>query len=172
LRPMKGHSFFLEAAAHVARQIPRCVFAITGTGESSFESQLRVQTEQLGLAENVRFLGTLTDMPRFYRACDVVCVPSVAEPFGRTVIEAFAIGTPVVATAVGGLAETINDGVTGMLVPFGAVEALASKLVQLLQDTECRDRLSVAGQAMARERFHRADYQRRVTSIAGEVLCS
>ncbi|MFO1096460.1 MAG: glycosyltransferase family 4 protein [Planctomycetaceae bacterium] len=169
LRPMKGHPFFFEAAALIAQARPDCVFAITGTGEAIYETQLRRQTEQLGLADRVRFLGNITVMPQFYRACDVVCVPSVAEPFGRTVIEAFAVGTPVVATAVGGIRETIEDRKTGLLAAYGDVPALCGALLRILSDQEFARVLANAARQTAREQYTAERYQASLRAIAASV---
>lgn len=134
LRPVKGHEFFLEAAAQVGKAMPEVLFAMTGDGEPAYRERLSQRVGQLGLGDRVRFLGTVADMPAFYRACDVICIPSRSESFGRTAVEAMALGTPVVATAVGGLAETIEDGVTGLLVAYGEVKLLVSALAQVLED--------------------------------------
>src|SRR5207248_4108745 len=119
LRPVKGHPFFLDAAAAAIKRIPDCRFVIAGTGEARYVEALKAQVAMLGLTAGVRFLGKVEQMPAFYRACDVVCVPSMSESFGRTVIEAFASLTPVVATAVGGMRETVEHGRTGLLVAYG-----------------------------------------------------
>lgn len=174
LRPVKGHPFFLEAAAEVARKSPDVVFAITGEGETKFRQELDKIVGRLGLADRVRFLGTLADMRLFYRACDAVCVPSRSESFGRTVIEAFASGTPVVATAVGGIRETVDDGQTGLLVPYGDVPALTGALLRLLSDPALRDSLAHAAREKAQAEYRAETYQRRiveiVTAVAGRSL--
>jgi glycosyltransferase involved in cell wall biosynthesis len=162
---MKGHPFFLEAAARVAQSFPDSVFAITGTGEPEYTAALHRQAQELGIGRRVRFLGTVTDMPRFYRACDVACVPSASEPFGRTVIEAFAVGTPVVATAVGGIQETIEDDVTGLLVSYGNVDLLADRVERVLGDTALRSRLSISAANRARERYSADRYAAAVARV-------
>lgn len=169
LRPMKGHPFFLEAAALVSRDVPECVYAVTGSGEPGYEQSLRDQVQRLGLVEQVRFLGTIREMPQFYRACDVVCVPSVAEPFGRTVIEAFAAGTPVVATAVGGMRETIENGVSGVLVDYGDVRGLSFALQQVLGDVALRTRMACASRTAARARYGSEAYHSTLCRIVQET---
>jgi len=149
LRPVKGHEFFLEAAAQVAKAMPEVLFAITGDGEPPYREKLSQRVNQLGLTNRIRFLGTVADMPAFYRACDVICIPSRSESFGRTAVEAMAVGTPVVATAVGGLAETIQNGHTGLLVTYGEPTLLAERLLHVLQDCEARRQLAHAALAVA-----------------------
>lgn len=169
LRPVKGHSFFLDAAAIVAKSRPEVVFAITGVGEPAYTASLHQQAEGLGINGQVRFLGTVTDMPRFYRACNVICVPSVSEPFGRTVIEAMAVGTPVVATAVGGMQETIENSVSGRLVPYGEIKRLSATVVELLANTEGRQRLAAVARKSANARHSAASYHAALCRIAASA---
>ena len=169
LRPVKGHPSFLEAAARLAAENSDCEFAITGDGEPAYRSELVAQIENAGLGERVHFLGLVEEMPSFYRACDVVCVPSQSESFGRTVIEAFAVGTPVVATAVGGMRETIEDGGTGLLVEYGDVEALAGALGRLLGDERLRSALAWRARQKAESEYREEIHQARICGIVEEV---
>src|SRR5690242_19369154 len=98
-------------------------------------------------------------MHQFYRACDVICIPSRSEPFGRTVVEAFAVGAPVVASAVGGIRETVRSGENGLAVEFGDVPALVEALSRLIQDRSLRETLSRTGVRDARERYSANAYQ-------------
>jgi glycosyltransferase involved in cell wall biosynthesis len=169
LRPMKGHPFFFDAVAPVLRQREDLRVAVTGDGEDEFVARLTAQVDALDLREQVHFLGWVDDMPAFYRACDLVCVPSRAEPFGRTAIEAFATRTPVVATAVGGLAEIVTDGETGRLVPYGDEEALATAVRQLLNRPELRQKMMENARQVAEEKYHERVYKNRVAKIVGSV---
>src|SRR5690606_9152373 len=112
--------------------------------EKRHGQELVATVERMKLSAHVRFLGTVDQMPAFYRACDVVCIPSSSEPFGRTVIEAFATGTPVVATAVGGIPEIVAHGETGLLVTYGDKASLAEAIGQVLVDENLRGRLATA----------------------------
>ena len=170
LRPVKGHLFFLAAAARLAAEWPDARFAISGDGEEKYKVKLREEVERLGLQERVIFTGTVNDMRDFYRASDIACVPSRSESFGRTVIEAFAIGTPVVTTAVGGLAETIDDERNGLLVNYGDEEGLAAALRRLIDDAGLRERLRAEGLKDARELYHESVYQRRVLDVVESVM--
>jgi glycosyltransferase involved in cell wall biosynthesis len=170
LRPMKGHEFFLNAAVDVLSEIPDCHFGLTGHGEASYRAELERQVRRLGIGARVRFLGTLEDMRAFYAACDVACIPSRAEPFGRVVIEAFAAGVPVVASAVGGIRETVSHECNGLLVRYGDVGGLAAALVRLLTDEACRARLAEQAAKDAREHYHEEAYQRRIQGIVEDLL--
>jgi glycosyltransferase involved in cell wall biosynthesis len=89
----------------------------------------------------------------YYERAAVVCVPSRREGYGLVAREAMAHGRPVVATAVGGLADAVADGETGLLVPAGDTAALRAALERLLADRGLRERLGEAARACARERF-------------------
>ncbi len=169
LRPVKGHRFFLEAFAEVARQMPSCIAAITGDGQPRYEHELRQVVDDRGLSEKVVFLGTVADMPAFYRACDVVCVPSRSESFGRAAIEAMACNTPVVATAVGGMRETLQHERTGLLVPYGQTGGLATAMLRLLRDGWLRDRLASAARAEAEARYGQETCMKRISRIVAQL---
>ncbi len=169
LRPVKGHRFFLEAFASVAQAIPGSMAAITGDGEPRYRAELAELVQQRGLAGRVLFLGTVDDMPAFYRACDVICVPSRSEPFGRAAVEAMAAGTPVVATAVGGLAETIQPGVTGALVAYGDTSGLAQQLQFHLHNGGTSDDNGRRAEDMARSVYAAHTYQARIAEVLAHV---
>jgi glycosyltransferase involved in cell wall biosynthesis len=103
----------------------------------------------------VTFLGRIerTDVPALLRSADVVACTPWYEPFGMVALEAMACGVPVVATAVGGLVDSVLDGVTGALVPPRDVDRLADELRTLLEDPARRARLGRAGVQRARSRY-------------------
>jgi glycosyltransferase involved in cell wall biosynthesis len=90
---------------------------------------------------------------RYYQAADVYVHAARADTFPNTVLEAQACGTPVVATAVGGIPEQVEDGRSGYLVSAGDAPALAERLTQLLSDTELRGRMGIQAAEAARRRF-------------------
>jgi glycosyltransferase involved in cell wall biosynthesis len=170
LRPMKGHPFLFEALARLSGMGVGLTVAVTGAGESAYTERLRAMTRTLGIDAFVRFLGPVEDMSAFYRACDLVCVPSVAEPFGRTVIEAFAVGVPVIASAVGGILEIVIHERTGLLVDYGNTEALAASVARLRDDPELRRALSREAGRQARAEYRAVVYQARIARIVAGVL--
>jgi glycosyltransferase involved in cell wall biosynthesis len=131
LAPQKGQRTLLEAA----RLVPEADFVIAGDGE------LRAELER-DAGPNVRLLGARHDIPDVLASLDVFAFPSRFEGLCLAVIEAQAAGVPVVATPVGGIAETVVDGETGLLVPVDDPEALADKIRFLLEHTEERERLA------------------------------
>jgi glycosyltransferase involved in cell wall biosynthesis len=108
-----------------------------------------------GVRDRVTFLGRIerTDVPALLRSADVVACTPWYEPFGMVALEAMACGVPVVATAVGGLVDSVLDGVTGALVPPRDVDRLADELRTLLEDPARRARLGRAGVQRARSRY-------------------
>jgi glycosyltransferase involved in cell wall biosynthesis len=117
--------------------------------------RLRRIARRFGVAQRVRLGGRVdrADMPDLLRSADlVVCTPWY-EPFGMVPLEAMACGVPVVATAVGGLTDTVVDGVTGMHVPPGQPMALASTIRTLLEDGYRRAGMAEAGRDRAATRF-------------------
>jgi glycosyltransferase involved in cell wall biosynthesis len=110
-------------------------------------------------------------MPAFYRACDLVCIPSRAESFGRTAIEAFAAETPVVATAVGGLQEIVTDGETGLLVEYGETEELAEAMGRLLERPDLREEMAERARQVGEMKYHERVYKVQVANLISH-LCS
>ncbi len=173
LRPVKGVELFIEAASRMADEAEQCHFAVTGHGAAEYAQQLRAHVMRLGLQDRFHFVGVVREMPLFYGACDVVCIPSRSESFGRTVVEAMATGTPLVATSVGGIREIVQHNRTGWLVPYGDADILADALRTLLHDTERQKRYAEAGRREAnlhyRADVYREAIRRRVDDLLRET---
>jgi glycosyltransferase involved in cell wall biosynthesis len=170
LRPMKGHPFFFDAVAPLLRRRDKLQVVVTGEGSSDFTQRLKKQVLNLDIQDRVEFLGWIDDMPAFYRACDLVCIPSRAEPFGRTVIEAFAVGTPVVASAVGGLKEIVTDEETGLLVVYGSRETLADAISRLLDSRDLCQRMGRSARQTAEEEYLERVYKGRIRALMEDTL--
>jgi D-inositol-3-phosphate glycosyltransferase len=128
--------------------------------------------EEVGVADRVRLRGRVdrADLPALLRSADaVLCVPWY-EPFGLVALEAMACGVPVVATAVGGLVDTVVDGVTGIHVPPRSPEHLAAALRGLLADPVLRRRLGTAGARRARRRYGWNRVAQSTLGVYGELL--
>jgi glycosyltransferase involved in cell wall biosynthesis len=138
LEPRKQIDVLLRAMALVRARVPEVQLVIVGSGENAGAqdqtSRLNDLTHELELTECVRFVGRVSDdqLLDYYAAADVFALPSSSEAQGIVALEAMACGLPVVATAVGGLLGTIEDGRTGYLVPPGEVAPLADRLVSVL----------------------------------------
>ncbi|SPP66143.1 glycosyltransferase [Nitrospira lenta] len=151
LYPVKGHRFLVSAMPEIIRRWPRAVLLVIGRGE--LEASLKAQAEQLGIADNIRFLGMRSDVPRLLSVLDVFVLPSLSEGLSLALLEAMASGQPVVATAVGGNPELVDQGQTGFLVAPEDAGSLAIKLVELLEDPLMMHRFSAQGATRVRELF-------------------
>ena len=151
IQPHKGPELLIRATAGMLSHSPHLrakliVFVIggaSGAGTAEVE-RLKELVSWLGLSDVVRFLPPLPrhDLPNWYRAADLVCVPSYSESFGLVALEAQACGTPVVATAVGGLRTAVADGISGVLVDGHDPRAWSSVLARLLVEPQRRTLLS------------------------------
>jgi glycosyltransferase involved in cell wall biosynthesis len=152
LRPEKNHETLIAAAAVLAPRFPGLRLRIVGTGPRREALQALVASR--GLHHHVEFLGHREDVPALLADADVFVLPSRSEAFPNSAIEAMAAGLPVVATAVGGLRELIDDGRTGLLVPRpDDAGALAGAVERVLADDALAARLGAAARAEARERY-------------------
>lgn len=130
LAPIKAHDVFLAVAARVRQTLPAARFLVVGDGEQRLA--LEQQATALGLADAVRFLGWRADIDRLYADLDVVVLTSRNEGSPVALIEAMAAGVPVVATDVGGVADVVEHGATGLLAPVDDAAGLAGHVLRLL----------------------------------------
>jgi D-inositol-3-phosphate glycosyltransferase len=163
IEPLKGIDTLLRAMVTVVKDFPRwkeeiCVCIVGGDASEKPEAinaemeRLQILREELGISDLVTFLGAQAQdtLPCYYSAADVVVVPSHYESFGMVALEAMACGTPVIASKVGGLSFTVQDGITGFHVPERDPEALAGKIRLLLKDHNLRSRLGTQAVQWAR----------------------
>lgn len=146
--PEKGMERLLSIVQETARGLPGVRFCIAG--EFGFRQRYERDFAQAGLGDRVRFLGHVQDIPAFLLACDAVVLTSNAhsiEGSPNALLEAMAMGRPVVATRVGGVAEAVTHGVDGFLFDEDDVRGFASHLLQLLRDQALRERMGAAGRA-------------------------
>ncbi|MDF9406962.1 glycosyltransferase family 4 protein [Pelotomaculum isophthalicicum JI] len=133
LEPEKGHRYFLEASSMVLAKLENVFFIVVGTG--SLADDLRETAKNLGISERVLFTGYQDDIAKFIAMMDVMVIPSLTEAFGISMIEGMCLGKPCVASAVGGLVEIAGqDGRVAFLVPPGNAEAIAEKVIFLLEN--------------------------------------
>ena len=152
LQPWKGQELFLEAAAVVADRHPEVRFVVVGGAilgwEGDYEDRLRRRAVDLGIAQRVAFVGHQDPVEPWYDALDIVVNASRNEPYGLVLVEAMALGTPVVAPADPGPAAIVEDGRSGLLVPGGPA-AMADAICRLVEDERLRA-------AMGARAVHRA----------------
>jgi glycosyltransferase involved in cell wall biosynthesis len=140
LSEQKGHRYLLEALPDVFDAFPDARLLICGDGH--LREELRERAARFG--PQVEFLGIRADVPALLAACDLFVFPSLWEGQGNALLEAMAIGAPIVATAIPSTLGTLDDGVDAVLVPPADPSALSKAMVAMLSDPEMRARLSAA----------------------------
>lgn len=166
LNASKGIDVLIQAAKNLAHDRPLRL-AIVGDGPLRTE----IVTASTRAKPPIALLGRLAagDVPRFLAAIDVLALPSYDEGLPRVVLEAMAMRVPVVASAVGGVPEAVEDGVTGILVPPGDSESLAAALAQVLDDPELAARLGEAGRRRVIEEFEARAGLRQFAALHGSA---
>ena len=148
----KGQRFLLKAVASLAGSRPRTVLLIAGRkGHASAE--LRELHEALDLGDRVRFLGHRDDVPELMAAADVFVFPSLYEGLGGAVIEAMALGLPVVASDLPALREVVEHGRSGLLVPPRSPQAIADAVAAVLDAPDRAQSMGARGRTIFEERF-------------------
>jgi glycosyltransferase involved in cell wall biosynthesis len=163
LHYQKNFPLFLEVAAEVCARLPQALFVIAGEG--SERAALEEMTRELGLASRVRFLGFVKEMQELYQGLDLLLLTSHFEGTPLTVLEAMAMGTPVVASRVDGVEEVIVDGRDGILVTPGNKAQFVTEICRVLQDQSLSQRLARAGQEKARQHFSAEAMVRQVEAL-------
>ncbi len=149
LRSWKGHLDFLEAASRVLKEEPRCRFIIVGEGPQ--RDRIRAEIRRLDLGIQVSMLGHREDVPAILSAMDLFVLPSFGhEGVPQAVLQALAVGLPVVASRTGSIPEVIHDGQTGALVPPRQPDLLASAILRLVRNREEGRALAQNGRALVR----------------------
>jgi glycosyltransferase involved in cell wall biosynthesis len=149
LRAQKAYPDLLAAALEVVGRLPHVRFVAVGQGP--LEGEIHALHARLGLGDRLLLVGHRPDAVRVMAACDLFVLASLYEGLGVAVMEALALGLPVVATAVGGVPEVVEHGREGLLVPPGRPRELAAALVTLLTDAERRHRMADAAARRGRE---------------------
>jgi glycosyltransferase involved in cell wall biosynthesis len=149
--PVKDHPMFLRAAARVRAAVPDAGFAIAGEGE--LIEGLRELAGQLGIQNDVFFLGRCDRVADLLFASDIGVLSSKAEGFANAILEYMAAGLPVVATDVGGAREAITEGETGFTVASGDDEAMAARIIEVLNDPSRARAMGERGKGIAAAKF-------------------
>jgi len=151
LFPWKAHDVFLQAAAVLLKEAPETYFVVAGDGPE--RNKLEQMARTLDVADHVRFLGNVDDVPTLLKAVDLSVLTSDTEAFPLVLLESMAARRPVVATNVGSVPEIVIDGLTGFLVPPGAPEQFAQVMLQVLRDPELARKLGEAGRKRVEQKF-------------------
>jgi glycosyltransferase involved in cell wall biosynthesis len=168
LHPSKGIDDLIKAAARVLARVPDTRFLVVGDGKQ--RAALKRLTDELGLAERVLFLGERHDVPFLLAGLDLFVLSSREEGMGIALLEAMASGIPVVATAVGGVVEAVEDTVSGLLVPRGDVDRLAESIISMLNTPELAAEMAKNGRRRVEAMFSIDTTVERTEQVYEELL--
>jgi glycosyltransferase involved in cell wall biosynthesis len=180
LTPWKGQDTAIRTLAQLSARFPalsllivgETKFTAAGTGfdNAGYARGLRELADNLGVGDRVTFWGERDDVEVILRALDAALAPSWDEPFGRSVAEAAALRTPVLATNVGGPSEILSDGVTGRLIDPRAPGAWAAAVTELLTDPETAQAMADRASHAVRGRFSAEAYAERIHGLYRELV--
>lgn len=168
LEAVKGFPFFLGAAARVLATGRDVEFLVAGAGPE--EQNLRRLARELGIAPHVTFLPNLSDFSPALEAMDIFCLPSLLQGLGTVMLEAMALGRPVIATKVGGVFRVIRDGKTGILVPPSDSTQLAARILELLEAPEKARRMGQAAREEVSAQYNVETMVQQTAALYREVL--
>ena len=160
LHPEKGYLYLFPAVAKL-KKLTNKPFVWLIAGKGPLESDFRQCVSNLGCDDVIKFIGFLKDIPDLMSTADVFVLPSVAEAFGVVFAEAIYLGTPIVATKIGGIPEIVTDGVDGILIPPADSDALANTLADLIAHPEKLKSLLNASKQKVIDRFEFEDMTRK-----------
>jgi glycosyltransferase involved in cell wall biosynthesis len=160
----KGQRRIIAVARELAARAPDIAFVLVGSGRD--EAALRTEAADL---PSVRFAGQVADVGDWLAACDAFLYPSRHEGLGSTLLDAMAVGLPVIATRVGGIPEIVRPGENGFLLEEGDVAGLAAAVLELASDADLRRRIAVANRRRAQE-FSAEAMTGRYVSLYRDIL--
>jgi glycosyltransferase involved in cell wall biosynthesis len=162
---------FVETIERMVAHKPDLEIAAPMFGEArEGGAEVTAAIERHGLGDRVRLMGFRYPPEPWIAACDVLLVPAVEEPFGRSMIEAMLLGTPLIAADSGGNPEIIRHGETGYLVPPDDPDAFALRALALLEDTDTRASIAAAARQDAVSRFGMRRHAQSIMQIYDNIL--
>ena len=170
LEAIKGHVFFLGAVQRVVASRPETEFLVAGAGPE--EENLRRLVRELGINRHVTFASTLYDFSSSLAAMDIFCLPSLRQGLGTIMLEAMALGRPVIASGVGGICSVVRNNETGLVVPPSDSMALAERILELLQDPVRARAIGEAGRRVVGEEFGVERMVAQTAELYRDVLAS
>lgn len=166
--PVKDHATAVRALAQVAEAMPEAMLVLVGDGDE--RANIESLAESLGVAGHVRFLGVRNDVAELMTGADVFLLSSVSEGISVTLLEAMGAALPIAATDVGGNAEVVAHGRSGLLSPRGDADALASNVLTLLRDPALRRQMGLAGRQRLLEQFTESRMHEQFARLYARML--
>jgi glycosyltransferase involved in cell wall biosynthesis len=170
----KGLQYLIRALPAILQRHPRALLLIAGSSpeDTRYQQHLRAEASRSKVAERIRWLATRQDIPELMQIMEVLALPSLKENMPICVLEAMALGLPVVATRVGGIPEAVLHNETGLLVPPRNAAALGEALGTLLDSPELRERLGAHGRQRVDQDFSPARQIERIVAILQEAAAT
>ena len=168
LRDLKGIQFMIRAMPKILASYPDAYYLIAGDG--TYRDTLVAEVAELGVENRVIFTGMRKDVPRILSASDVFVLPTLTEALPTVLAEAMAAHLPIVASAVGGIPEMINDYDNGRLVSPGNVQQLTDVVIELLSDGGSRQKMGEAGWEVVNRKFNISEQVRRLSDLYLDLL--
>lgn len=168
LSQQKGQDYLIEAASIVIEQVKSVKFFLVGDGE--LELKLKAQVKEKGLQDYFIFTGYRADIPRLLSAFEMLVMPSLFEGLCFAIIEASAMGVPVVASAAGGMRRSVVDEKTGILVPIGDSNALAKAILRMLGYPNEAKEMGLAGKRHFAELFTQERMVKKTEELYANLL--
>lgn len=168
LEAVKGFPYFLGAAQRVTAANVAAEFLVAGAGPE--EANLRRLARDLEIADRVTFVPNVLDLADSLSAMDIFCLPSLRQGLGTLILDAMALGRPVIASHVGGVDSVVHDNETGLLVPPSNSEALAQRMLELLRDPFRARHLAEAAEQMVRRDFSVTRMAQQTAAVYEAVL--
>lgn len=164
----KGFEYLVQAAAQVIKSYPDVKFLIAGDGPD--HGDLGELIKQLGLNERVILLGFCANIPELIKKSDIFVISSLLEGLPFALLEAMALGKPVIATAIDGIPEVVEDGRTGFLVPVRDATALASRIIQIFADLPLGISMGRLAQNEVLNRFNLQDMLQNTVTLYEAIM--
>ncbi len=171
IEPLKGQIHLVEACGRIRESLPEFRLLFVGdTVDPAYRRECEAMASARGIARQVVFAGERDDIAGILGEADIFAFPSLYEAFPRAVIEAMGAGLPVVVTDAGGCPEAVEEGQSGFVVPAGASESLANRILQLGKDRGLRCRMGDRGRQRAKTLFDIRENARKTEGLYNEIL--
>jgi len=164
----KGIPFLLKSFEQIINNNINAKLFLVGDGEE--ENKLKEYISELNIKQHVVFLGYRSNPQAFIRKADLLVLPSSKEGFGRVLLEAMDVGTPVIGTRIGGMPEIIEHGVNGLLVNYGDVDNLKRSIITILKDESLRSKIIQGGYESINSKFCVETYQGKLENVYDTLL--
>lgn len=167
LEPVKGPEFLIEAAKYIILKYPNTHFLFSGDGH--LKQNLEERASELGIEKNIIFLNWRDDVAKIISIYDVFVLPSLNEGMGRVLVEAMALGKPIVASNIGGIPDLVSHGKNGFLVPPKDPRELANCIQILIEDEEKKAKMGKAGKEIV-ENFTKEKMVEKIAELYKELM--